>query len=71
MNVNVRLVHDGWAWHFVKYAEGNKELAGAECEARKEKRGLWADSKPPIAPWEWRKLSAKEREEKRKGAGEP
>jgi endonuclease YncB( thermonuclease family) len=64
-NVNVKLVSDGWAWHFVKYAKDNKELAAAEREARKAKRGLWADSKPPVAPWDWRKLSAKEREEKR------
>lgn len=71
VNVNERLVRDGWAWHFVKYAKDNKTLAAAEQEARKAKRGLWADSKPPVPPWEWRKLSAKDREEKRKGAGEP
>lgn len=70
-NVNAKLVKDGWAWHFVKYAPDDKELAAAEKEARKEKRGLWADSKPPVAPWDWRKLSAKEREEKRKGAEKP
>src|SRR4028118_1418922 len=49
-NVNVTLVCDGWAWHFVQYAKGNNELADAEREARKEKRGLWADSQPPVAP---------------------
>src|SRR5687767_5181397 len=26
-NVNAKLVCDGWAWHFVKYAPDNKELA--------------------------------------------
>lgn len=71
VNVNERLVHDGWAWHFVQYAKDNKALAAAEQEARKAKRGLWADSKPPVPPWEWRKLSAKDREEKRNGAAVP
>ena len=70
-NVNVKLVRDGWAWHFVQYAKDNRELAAAEQEARNAKRGLWADSKPPVAPWDWRKLSAIQRAENRKGAAAP
>jgi len=35
VNVNLWLVNDGWAWHFVQYAKDNRELAAAEREARK------------------------------------
>lgn len=52
-NVNHRLVEQGWAWHFVRYAPDDRELAAAEAEARREKRGLWAGDNP-IPPWEWR-----------------
>ena len=47
------LVWSGLAWHFVRYAKNDKELARLEAEARTSKRGLWAD-KEPVAPWEWR-----------------
>jgi micrococcal nuclease len=52
-NVNLELVREGWAWWYRKYAAKNKELAAAEAEARKAKRGLWADPEP-IPPWDWR-----------------
>ena len=45
-NINLELVQEGWAWWYRKYAPKNKELAKAEAEARKAKRGLWADPKP-------------------------
>jgi micrococcal nuclease len=53
-NINLDLVREGWAWWYRQYAPKNKELAAAEAEARKEKRGLWADP-GPIPPWDWRK----------------
>jgi endonuclease YncB( thermonuclease family) len=64
-NVNEKLVRDGWAWRFVQYAKDNKALADAEQEARKERRGLWADSKPPVPPWESRTMSSARREKQR------
>ena len=39
-HVNLELVREGWAWWYRQYASQNKELAAAEAEARKEKRGL-------------------------------
>ena len=63
-NVNTAMVADGFAWHYVFYAPGNKELAEAEKIARKDKRGLWVDASA-IAPWEWRKLSKVERDKLR------
>ena len=53
-NVNHMLVKDGWCWWYWKYAPGDAELERLETEARKAKKGLWADS-PLVPPWEWRK----------------
>src|SRR4029077_10715052 len=57
-NINIEMVHDGWAWWYRAYAPKSKALEEAEAEARTEKRGLWRD-KNPEPPWEYRK---KERE---------
>ena len=43
----------GLAWWYRKYAPEDRQLAGLEAEARKAKRGLWADSSP-VPPWQWR-----------------
>lgn len=57
--VNGDLVRDGWAWHYVQYSD-DERLATAEQEARKAKRGLWADPNEPVPPWEYRKPKPKE-----------
>ena len=44
----------GWCWWYRKYAPGDTVLEGLEKEARKSKKGLWADPQP-VPPWEWRK----------------
>ncbi|CAN5266273.1 thermonuclease family protein [soil metagenome] len=59
-SLNRALVREGMAWHFVRYAKNDQELAKLEAEARTAKRGLWAD-KEPVAPWEWRAKRAKEK----------
>ena len=56
-NINAELVREGWAWQYRQY-DKSKELADAEAEARKAKRGLWADN-DPMPPWEWRKQDKK------------
>jgi len=53
--LNLSQVEKGWVWHYRRYSQ-DKQLAAAELTARKEKRGLWADSAVPMAPWEFRKL---------------
>jgi len=53
-NVNHTLVKQGWCWWFRKYAPGNTVLEGLENEARKAKKGLWADPQP-VLPWVYRK----------------
>ena len=49
-NVNHTLVKDGWCWWYRKYALGDTVLEGLEKEARKAKKGLWADP-APFPPW--------------------
>lgn len=52
--LNYELVNAGLAWHYVKDAPKEETLEALEKEARKAKRGLWADPNP-IPPWEWRR----------------
>ncbi len=58
------LVKAGLAWHYIKYAPHDRELADAESRARQSQVGLWGD-KRHVAPWEWRKLSKEERNQLR------
>ena len=55
-SLNYEMVRAGLAWWYRKYAPSDDKLKDLETEARKERRGLWADA-DPIAPWEWRKHS--------------
>lgn len=52
-DVNLALVRQGWAWHFLTYSR-DVALDHAEQEARKEKIGIW-ENQNPVAPWDWRK----------------
>ena len=52
--VNKAMVEKGYAWWYRQYAQGEIRLWLAEREARRAKRGLWAESNP-IPPWEWRR----------------
>jgi endonuclease YncB( thermonuclease family) len=62
-NINIEMVHDGFAWWYRQYAPKDKALEEAEADARKANRGLWHD-KNPEPPWEYRK---QERERKKPG----
>lgn len=52
-SINSWLVANGWAWHYKAYSK-DKILAELETKARAAKVGLWADSRAPQAPWEYR-----------------
>ena len=52
-NINLRMVEDGMAWHFVRYSSDG-QLAAAQRYARDNKKGLWSDPRA-IAPWEFRR----------------
>jgi endonuclease YncB( thermonuclease family) len=64
--VNAEMVRSGLAWRYVTYDKRN-EFGGLEEDARRQRRGLWADAHP-IAPWEWRKTE-KDRKTARKAVG--
>ncbi len=51
--VNAEMVRAGLAWRYVTYDKRN-EFGGLEDDARRQRRGLWADAHP-VAHWEWRK----------------
>lgn len=55
--VGLMMIEAGLAWHFKKYSS-DKQLAEAEILARKNKKGLWADTHC-IAPWDYRKAKKK------------
>jgi endonuclease YncB( thermonuclease family) len=48
------LVQAGLAWWYQRYARNDTRLAELEREARRTKRGLWADAHP-VPPWDWRR----------------
>lgn len=52
-SLNRELVAAGLAWR-IKESK-SKELAKLEKDARRAKRGLWADAKP-TPPWTYRKV---------------
>jgi endonuclease YncB( thermonuclease family) len=52
-HINRNMIRDGHSWHFKRYNQ-SKELAQAEEEAKKAKRGLWGTENPQ-APWDYRK----------------
>ena len=52
-HVNAELLKAGLAWHYKQYNK-DSALARLETEARKQRRGLWADPKP-LPPWDWRR----------------
>ena len=51
--LNEALLRAGLAWHYKQYSK-SKRYAALEKEARRKKRGLWAD-KNPTPPWDWRR----------------
>jgi len=57
--INADLVRAGFAWRYTQF-DRTGEFAPLEADARRHRRGLWADNHP-IPPWEFRR-------EKRGGA---
>lgn len=51
-DLNRELVADGWAWAFGGF-HPDQDLLAAEAEARRLRRGLWADERP-VEPRQWR-----------------
>lgn len=53
-SLNRELVRAGLAWWYRQYAPRDAELERLEADARRERRGLWADPQP-VPPWDWRR----------------
>jgi endonuclease YncB( thermonuclease family) len=51
-DLSLELVRAGLAWHYKRYSK-ETQLSDAEVEARRNRRGLWADE-TPVAPWAFR-----------------
>ncbi|UCG12501.1 MAG: thermonuclease family protein [Deltaproteobacteria bacterium] len=58
--LNEDLVKAGFAWVYTGYCERYicNDWKEIEAQARKDKRGLWADCKP-VPPWEFRRKKRK------------
>jgi len=54
VDVNLNMVHDGFAWCYEAYAKNDESLRLAEQHARSAEAGLWTSSDPQ-APWDFRK----------------
>ncbi len=64
VHLNVDMVANGFAWHFVRVAPDNKPLAESEKQARDKKAGLWSEA-DPVAPWDWRKQKAEQQKDQK------
>ena len=56
-SVNLGLVEQGRAWYYGQYCQEQPicgKIEKAESEARKAKRGIWAEDNP-TPPWAWRR----------------
>jgi micrococcal nuclease len=58
VSINEQLLNAGLAWHY-KYYDKNVTWAEFELEARKDKKGLWAQPNP-TPPWDFRKQNKKD-----------
>jgi endonuclease YncB( thermonuclease family) len=55
---NRKMVADGMAWVYRKYAPNERELLSLEAQARTEKLGLWSEPNP-TPPWDFRRFNDK------------
>lgn len=53
-DVNLEQINRGYAWMYRQYTK-DPVYDGAEGTARAARRGLWADSRTPVEPWNWRR----------------
>lgn len=54
-NINALMVRQGYAWWYEYYAPKETKLGSYQVNAMERKLGLWNDSQPPVAPWDFRK----------------
>jgi micrococcal nuclease len=54
VNANRHQVEAGMAHVYTRYNQ-DRELPALQERAKAQRRGLWADDKDPVPPWEWRR----------------
>lgn len=52
-DINREQVARGYAWMYRQYTQ-DPSYAHAEASAQQARLGLWADTKRPVEPWNWR-----------------
>jgi endonuclease YncB( thermonuclease family) len=57
MDLSEEMVRSGFAWHYARYSPDGR-LADLEEQARRQRRGLWADDHP-VAPWLYRQRAVR------------
>lgn len=67
--VSEQQLRRGMAWEYSSYHR-NKAFIALQEEARRARRGLWADTSP-MPPWEWRKLHPADPRRKPQGLAAP
>lgn len=55
-DLSQEMLKGGFAWWYRKYTPKDQSLQASENEARKAKRGIWAQANP-VPPWEFREMS--------------
>jgi len=53
-DLGLELIRAGLAWWYERYSPNETAYEKAQNQARKAKRGLWADP-GPVPPWKWRR----------------
>lgn len=66
-DMNLEQIQAGMAWHYKKYqgeqtVDDRVAYSDSELDARRYRRGLWADSNP-MAPWEYRQDKRQQRKD--------
>lgn len=59
INVNLRMVEDGHAWHYDAY-DDDPAFEAAEKKAKQDRLGLWKAASPK-APWDYRREKRRRR----------
>ncbi|MDA7980271.1 MAG: thermonuclease family protein [Pirellulales bacterium] len=54
IDINRKMIAEGWAWWYRTYAPDEQDLASAEETARTAQLGIWGMS-DPLPPWEFRR----------------
>lgn len=54
IDANAHQVSSGMAWVFDRYSTPESPLYKLQDQARKGRKGLWADANP-VPPWDWRR----------------